>query len=45
MGIKPMGEPMPDQRVDALVQEQDLQRAPCRGIPGLHGFYIQPYIF
>ena len=38
-------EPVQDQRMDTLVQKKHLQSAACRRIPGLHGLYIQPYIF
>ena len=45
MLIKPMGKPMPDQRMDPLIKQQHFQCAPRCRIPLLYGFYIQPDIF
>ena len=45
MLIKPMGKPMPDQRMDTLIKQQHFQCAPRCRIPLLYGFYIQPDIF
>ena len=42
---KPMGKPMPDQRMDTLIKQQHFQCAPRCRIPLLYGFYIQPDIF
>ena len=37
MQVQPMRGPVPQQGVDAGIEEEDLQSAPCGGVPALVG--------
>ena len=43
--IKPVGKPVPDQGMHALVEKKHLQGAPRCRVTLLYGFYIHPDIF